>query len=176
MRKTKSPIVSKEITIRIATSQDDQTVGALLEASYPVLMRAHYEPAILAAALPLMTRPSPALLSSGSYYLAEVANGALVGCGGWTRERPGSGEVVAGLGHIRHFATHPDRTMRGIGRMLYAECEAAARLAGIRRFACYASLNGERFYAALGFRSVRRIDVPMAPSLDFPSILMERSI
>ncbi len=163
-------------TVRVAMREDEAAVSALLAASYPVLMRADYDAAILAAALPRITRANPALLSSGSYYLAEIEGGAIVGCGGWTRERPGDGEVVPGLGHIRHFATHPDWVRRGVGCAIYRRCEAAARGAGLRRLQCYASLNGERFYAALGFRAVREIAVPMGRDLRFPSILMERPI
>ena len=32
----------------------------------------------------------------------------IVACGGWSLERPGYGEVVQGLGHLCHFAVHPD--------------------------------------------------------------------
>lgn len=163
-------------TIRVAMPEDEAAVSALLAASYSVLMRPDYDKAILAAALPKMTRANPALLSSGSYYLAEMEGGGLVGCGGWTGERPGDGEVVPDLGHIRHFATHPDWTRCGIGQAIYTTCEAAARRAGLRRLQCYASLNGEGFYAALGFRAVREMAVPMGQGLRFPSILMEREI
>jgi len=162
--------------VRVATPADDAAVNELLAASYPALMRGSYDAVLLAAALPLMTQANPTLLSSGTYYLAETADGAVAGCGGWTRERPGSGEVVSSLAHIRHFATHPDWVGRGVGRAIYTECAAAARRAGVRRFECYASINAEGFYMALGFKSVRGMSVPMGPRLEFPSILMMRSI
>lgn len=164
------------ISIRVATSPDDTPVSKLLKASYPVLMTESYEPAVLAAALPLMTQANPKLLSSGTFYLCESKDQHIVGCGGWTRERPGSGEVIPERGHIRHFATHPDWVGRGIGRAIYDRCEEEARLAGIRQFECFASLNAEGFYASLGFETVGRIEVQMAPDLTFPSILMERAI
>jgi len=80
------------------------------------------------------------------------------------------------LAHIRHFATHPDWTGRGAGRAIFERCEAEARAAGFTRFTCYSSRNGEPFYAALGFRRVREIEVPMGPELRFPSVLMVREI
>ena len=138
-------------------------------------MRESHDPAVLDAALPLMTRANPVLLASGTYYLAESDAGLAVGCGGWSRERPGSGEVAPELAHIRHFATHPEWIGRGIERALYARCEQDARAAGIRRFECNASLNGEGFYAALGFAPVRPIELPMG-SVAVPAILMQRSI
>ncbi len=165
-----------EFEISIAKPADAAAVDALLAASYPVLMRPGYEPAILAAALPHMTRSSPTLLSSDTYYLARSATGDVVGAGGWTRERPGSGEVVPELGHIRHFATHPDWVGRGVGRQIFGRCAEAARAAGIRRFECSASLNAEGFYAALGFNRLGYIEVQMGPVTTFPGALMMRSL
>jgi GNAT superfamily N-acetyltransferase len=163
------------ISIRVATPVDAAAVAHVLVNSYPTLMAAAYDPALLARALPLITRAHPRLLAGGSYYLAE-ADGHAAGCGGWSWERPGETEVETGLAHIRHFATHGDWTGRGVGRALYERCEQDARAAGANRFECYASLNGEAFYAALGFARIGAIEVAMGPGLDFPSILMQRPI
>ncbi|MEC9343218.1 MAG: GNAT family N-acetyltransferase [Pseudomonadota bacterium] len=162
--------------VRTATPADADAVTGLLTASYPVLMATAYDEAALAGALPAMTRANPALLTSGSFYVAEQDDGELAGCGGWTPERPGTGETEPGLGHIRHFATGPQWVGRGVGRALYQRCEEAARAAGIRRLECYASLNAEGFYQALGFKTIRRIEVPMGPDAVLPSILMRRDI
>lgn len=163
-----------KFTVRVATPEDRPAVRDLLAASFPVLMRPSYSAAMLADVLPLMTRANPALLASGTYYVAETVDGEIVGCGGWTREHPGTGVIEPGLGHIRHFATHPDWTKRGIGRAIYDRCEEDARASGIRRFQCYSSLNAEAFYAAVGFKAVKRIDVPMREGLKLPAVLMER--
>ncbi len=122
-----------------------------------------------------MTRPHPTLLGSGTYFLAE-AEGEPVGCGGWSLVAPGTPLAEQGVGHIRHFATAESWTGRGIGRMIYARCEAQARAAGVRRLLCYSSLNGEAFYSALGFRRIDLLDVPMGTDLTFPSVRMARSI
>jgi N-acetylglutamate synthase-like GNAT family acetyltransferase len=167
---------TNDFATRIATPDDAVAVQALLQASYPVLMASAYDKAILDPALELMTKANRSLLASGTYYVAEARGGLVVGCGGWTRERPGSGELEAKLGHIRHFATHPAWTNRGIGRAIYQLCEAGARSAGVATFECHASLNGEGFYAALGFESVRRIDIEFAPHVALPCVLMRRQI
>jgi GNAT superfamily N-acetyltransferase len=145
----------------------------VFEAAYPVLMARAYDAAVLDAALPRMIRVNPALLDAGTFYVAADGRGAVVGCGGWSLARPGSGEVAPGLAHIRHFGTHPHWTGCGVGRAIYERCEADARAAGIIRFECYASLNAEAFYEALGFESIRRSHAPMG-SLAFPIVLMER--
>jgi GNAT superfamily N-acetyltransferase len=168
--------MSGDLAIRAAGPGDAVRVAELLAASYPALMRGAYDAAVLAAALGPMTRANPALLASGTYYLAELPDGSLAGCGGWTPERPGTGAVVAGLAHIRHFATRPDRLGRGIGRAIWQTCRVRAHAAGVRRFECYASLNAVGFYAALGFVPVRRMEVALGPDVAFPCELMERPL
>lgn len=80
------------------------------------------------------------------------------------------------MGHIRHFGVHPDWTRCGVGRALYAQCKTDARSAGVTEFECYASLNGEAFYCALGFRELAYIDLPLLDGLHFPSVHMAASI
>ncbi len=171
-----NPAMRSAVTIREATAADELLVSELLNASYPNLMATAYDPFILAATLPFMTRANSVLLRSGTYYLSETQDGAIVGCGGWTFQRPSDGSVAPGLAHIRHFATHPDWIGGGIGRALYARCEDKARSAGAHEFECCSSLNAEGFYSALGFNTVKRIDVPMGRELSFPAVLMRRTL
>ncbi len=164
------------ISIRPATLADSDAVSALLRDSYPTLMRRAYDRSVLAKTLPFMTVAQPKLLESGSYYVAESSTGAIIGCGGWTRERPDTGEVMAGLGHIRHFGVHTDWTRRGAGRAIYTRCLNDARNAGIQRFECYSSLNGEAFYSALGFVRLGLIEVEMPGGGHLPSVHMAAKI
>ena len=164
-----------EFRIRQATPQDEAAVSALLHASYPALMAPAYDAALLRAALPAIARANPALLASGTYFVAEAGAGRPVGCGGWTTERPGGG-VEPGLGHVRHFATHADWAGRGVGRALSAACETQARTRGVGAFECYASLNAEGFYAALGFETLGPMQVHLGPDLAFPALRMRRAL
>lgn len=169
-------MVSFSISVRPATLADSDDVSALLQDSYPTLMRRAYDHSVLAANLPFMTVAQPKLLQSGSYYVAESSTGAVIGCGGWTRERPGTGEVMTGLGHIRHFGVHSDWTRRGVGRAIYTRCLNDARNEGLQKFECYSSLNGESFYSALGFERLGLIEVKMPGDVRFPSIHMVSEI
>jgi N-acetylglutamate synthase-like GNAT family acetyltransferase len=112
-----------------------------------------------------MTRANPKLLSSGTYYVAESEAGSIVGCGGWTRERPGEDAQVGRIGHVRHFGTHPDWIRRGIGSAIFQRCREQARASGISELECYASLNAERFYAALGFERIAVADFELGPGV-----------
>ncbi|MGF1615561.1 MAG: GNAT family N-acetyltransferase [Gammaproteobacteria bacterium] len=118
-------------TITIARPEDRMALSVLLQTSYPELMKPAYEPRVLAAALEAMTVANPALLASGTYYVAESATGELIGCGGWTRRAPAADAASSGIGHIRHFATHPAWVRQTIGRAIYAVCQQQASGRGI---------------------------------------------
>ncbi|MDQ0469749.1 GNAT family N-acetyltransferase [Labrys wisconsinensis] len=165
-----------EILVRVARPDDEAAVDRLLAASFPRLSAKAYAPTELARALPVMTKANPRLLASGSYFVAEALDGLLVGAGGWTRERPGTGEIEDGLAHVRHFAVDADWGGRGIGRSLFGRCRDTARDSGIARFECYATLNAEPFYAALGFSSVRRLEIMLAAATPLPSVVMTFSL
>jgi hypothetical protein len=82
-------------SVQVADLRDMTAVSSLLAASYSKLLPGGYGPQVLARALPIMTKANPVLLASGNYYLAQIG-GVLVGCGGWSNEAPGSGEVQEG--------------------------------------------------------------------------------
>jgi len=165
-----------DFTTRIATLADERSVCAVLDASYSILMAPDYDPETLALALPLMCKANSTLLRSTTYYVAVTAEGDIIGCGGWTQERPGNGAIEPGLGHIRHFATHPDWTRCGVGRALMNVCDKTARTHGTTRFECYSSLSAKNFYTALGFSTRGPIDITLTPGCIFPSILMDRTL
>ena len=160
--------------IRPATIADADSVSALLLESYATLLRGTYPAEILATALPLMTTAQPALLQCSTWYVVEDDDGSLIGCGGWTRERPGSGDVEPGLAHLRHFATSPRAARRGVGRALVDRCFEDGSAAGIDRWECYSTLMAEPFYASLGFIAIERFDVPMSDTVRFASVRMKR--
>src|SRR5262245_26435144 len=138
--------------IRTASLSDADAVSTLLVASYSILLPPHYSGETLRSALPHMTKANPQLLASATFYVAEAGPGHLVGCGGWTAARPGSGEIVEGEAHIRHFATHPDSVRRGVGATLLARCFSDAQHLSIRKLYCLSTLGAEPFYEAFGFK------------------------
>ena len=160
---------------RVARPEDHAAVSDLLSRSYPVLMAPAYPADLLAQALPVMTRANPALLASGHYAVIESEDGTFAVCGGWSRERPGSGEVTPGLAHIRHFAIDPAYLRRGLGRRLYDWCAHAARGEDMTAFECHSSLNAEPFYCALGFARVGTLNIDFGPCA-LPAIVMTRKI
>jgi N-acetylglutamate synthase-like GNAT family acetyltransferase len=158
--------------IRVATPSDAAAVSALFAASYPALLAVGYDAALLKVALPLMTVAQPKLLESGTFFVSCQDDGNLTACGGWTFEQPGTGHIQSGTGHIRHFATHPGWTRRGLAAAILDRCFDDARRAGADRVECQSTLTAAAFYAASGFKTVSPIDVILPPNIAFPALLM----
>lgn len=161
--------------IRPASTRDIAAVDQLLARSYPRLLRPDYGAAVLHAALPLISRAQPELVSSGSYYVVEEA-GTLLGAGGMTHEAPGLGTITKGLGHIRHVVTDNRATRRGVGRALLGHIFAIATAQGLQRLACTSTLTAVPFYRAMGFTPVQRVMLTLAPGVQFPAVQMSRSL
>lgn len=167
----------EDFVTRVATLGDKAAVEDVLAASYPTLMASSYSQGVLAPTLALITKASPSLLASGTYYVVETRDKVVIGCGGWTRDRPpGTEDVTIGIGHLRHFGTHPKWIRCGVGRAIYERCAAAACIEGIETFEVLSSLNGEGFYSALGFDRVRDVFVAIGPDISFPSVLMRKEL
>jgi GNAT superfamily N-acetyltransferase len=127
-----------------------------------------------------MVRAQAKLLTCPTWYVAvDDDPGSIVGCGGWTPERPGTGEREPGVGHLRHFATRPDQVRRGVGRAILAACLSSARAAGVTRLDAYSTRAAVEFYAALGMQTLGELAIempdPAAPGqvLEFPAVHMQ---
>jgi GNAT superfamily N-acetyltransferase len=160
------------IAIRVAQPSDHELVTRILTAAYARLDDGSYDGDRLSDALPLMSRANPRLLNSGTYFLA-MSSGIPAGCGGWTLEAPGTGTVDPGVGHIRHFATHPDHLRKGVAQALLRRCLDEARAAGVALMKSQSTLPAQKFYASAGFSKVRDIEVAMGPGAMLPAVEME---
>jgi GNAT superfamily N-acetyltransferase len=126
----------------------------------------------------LISRARPELLSSGTYWLAEDAQGRVLGAGGWTPGSPVAHDAgaAAETGHIRHFATDAAHLRQGIGRALMDHVLAQAGGRGVRRLDCLATRTAVPFYAALGFQDRGAVDVALRPGIVFPAVRMVRAL
>jgi GNAT superfamily N-acetyltransferase len=165
-----------EVTIRVARKADIGPLDEMFRRSYPKLLRPDYPPSTLVIAIPIIARAQPALILSGRYYVAIGAEGRLLGAGGWSRSNPHGGRVADGHAHLRHFATDASAARQGIGRAVFDRCLAEAVADGVRRFECYATRTAVPFYAALGFRPVQAVDLPLRPGITFAAMHMLRDL
>ncbi|MEM9575197.1 MAG: GNAT family N-acetyltransferase [Pseudomonadota bacterium] len=134
-----------------------------------------YAPEVLAVALPAMIEANPQLISTGRFYIVEQEQ-TVIGCGGWSFDTPGTGVVIDGIAHIRHFAIDPEHGRNGIGQAIFERCREAAFAAGAKKFQAFSSLNAEPFYQRMGLNRHKLINVQMGKEIEFPVVFMEGAL
>ncbi len=161
-----------EFALRPSTGSDLAAVDAVLARSYPRLLKHDYPPSVLVTVLPLISRARPALMSCGTFYVAETPDGCILGAGGITRDR-----TRTDIGHVRHVATDPDHTRRhGIAAAILRHALMRARDSGLALIECWATRTAVPFYRAQGFVETGPIEVPLAPGISFPAVRMTQSL
>jgi GNAT superfamily N-acetyltransferase len=165
-----------QITLRPTTARDLPRIEALLSESYPALLKPDYPPSVLVTALPLIARANPALLRSGTYWLAEDAEGRALAAGGWSYSAPQGGVGPRDLGHIRHVVTHPSALRQGLASTIIERCFREARAAGLTWVMAQATRTAVPFYRAMGFEDRAEIEVMLRPGIGFPAIEMARDL
>ncbi|MDJ0629943.1 MAG: GNAT family N-acetyltransferase [Rhodobacter sp.] len=162
--------MTETLTIRPSTPADMAALDAMFARSYPKLLKADYPPSVLVLALPIISRAQPALVRSGTFYVAETEDGGIVGAGGWTPRSQ------AGLADVRHVVTDYRHTRRGVGRAIFTRIFKDARAAGVRQMECSATRTAVPFYQAMGFVTLQPVEVGLRPGISFPAILMRRRL
>jgi GNAT superfamily N-acetyltransferase len=165
-----------QITIRPTTVRDLPRIDALLADSYPALLKADYPPSVLVLALPIITRANPNLLRSGTFFVAEEAEGRALAAGGWTYSAPQGGVGPRDLGHIRHVVAHPSTLRRGLASAILERCFREARAAGLTWMMAQSTRTAVPFYRAMGFEERSEIEITLRPGITFPAVEMARGL
>lgn len=149
--------------IRPARADEVPALNQLIAASARALSVDFYSQAETEAAIAHVFGVDSELVGDGTYLVVEE-NGAILGCGGWSRRatlfggdsfaarESGLLDPARDAAKIRAFFIHPAAARRGVGAALLAACENAARSAGFRRAELMATLPGQPFYAANGYQ------------------------
>lgn len=167
--------------VRPASPSDAEAAHRLLLRSYSTLLPNDYSPEVLEVVLPIITKPSEELLTCGTWYLVEHPDepSELIGCGGWTRRRPGRPRTAENDAtvHLRHFATDPDWTRQGIARAIWQRIRndlADQQHQQDPPMEVYSTRTGVPFYKSLGFQ-VMDDDITIAMgTISFPVVGMLR--
>jgi GNAT superfamily N-acetyltransferase len=158
--------------IRLATLDDIPELTRLIAASVRILQATEYTESQRESALKSVYGVDTQLIADGTYFAAEI-DGAIAGCGGWSKRKTlFGGDIYArredslldpatDAAKIRAFFIHPDYARRGIGTAILRACETAAIAEGFRRLEMGATLTGIAFYKTHGYREMERIEVPL---------------
>jgi predicted N-acetyltransferase YhbS len=173
--------------LRLAQESDLSALEALIPLSVRTLQARYYSPAQMDAALGPVFGVDRQLLRDGTYFVAE-RDGAIVGCGGWSRRRSLYGgdsgreredallDPQRDAARVRAFFVHPAWSRCGIGRSIMTACEQAIIEAGFRTVDIVATLAGEPLYASFGYAVVDRYDIALAGGLMLPAVRMTKSM
>jgi predicted N-acetyltransferase YhbS len=178
---------ARATTVRVARDRDVAAIEALIPVSARVLQAATYTAAQIEAALGSVFAVDRQLIADATYFVAE-RDGAIVGCGGWSRRRTLFGgdrgvprddallDPLREAARIRAFFVHPACARQGIGGLLMRACEGAAATDGFATLELVATLAGEPLYAAFAFRAVERYELTLANGLPLPVVRMRKPL
>jgi GNAT superfamily N-acetyltransferase len=151
---------------RLARHDDVAGLTELMERAIAELQKPFLDAARIAASRTLMGLDTK-LIDDRIYFVVEQGT-ALAGCGGWSRcqtmyggdRSPGRDAALldpaTDAARVRAMYTDPAFVRRGVGRLIVALCENAARAEGFSRAELVATLAGEPLYAACGYRPTLR--------------------
>ncbi len=177
--------------LRLATEEDIPALHALIEASVRRLQADDYTPAQIEGALGSVLGLDTQLIRDRTYYIAENldqnAKARSAGCGGWSKRKTLFG-ADAGPGRepdllapaidaakVRAIFVHPDFARQGLGSLILATVENAARASGFTRFEMGSTLTGVPLYRLKGYVEIQRIAVPLKNGEALPVVKMVKS-
>ena len=176
---------SSPFHLRLATEADIRALHALVEASVRGLQAGDYTPAQIEGALGTVLGVDSQLIADRTYFVAESLDGKrLAGCGGWSKRKtlfgadhgPGREPELLNpatdAAKVRAIFVHPDFARQGLGTLILATVENAARTAGFRCFEMGSTLTGVPLYRLKGYIEVETIAVPLKNGEVLPIIKM----
>lgn len=176
------------ITVRPAQLGDMPAVHALAERSVLSLLDEVYSAAQLEAGRTVgLYQVEEELFADGTYYVLEV-DGLLVAGSGWSARGqfhpPGTPDTPGGFSHapdattatMRATYVDPAWTRRGLASLLAQTTEAAARIAGFRRFEALCTPLSEAVRLRLGYHVAERVTVPVLDDISWHAALMRKSV
>jgi len=168
---------------RLARREDLAALSALMDAAIAELQKSFLSGTQIAASRTIMGLDTQ-LIDDKTYFIVEL-EGALAGCGGWSRratmyggdQSPGRNAAVLDpakdAARVRAMYTHPAYVRRGVGRLVLSLCEDAARAEGFRRIELVATMAGEPLYRACGYQPVKSF-VDNRGGAEVPLLAMEK--
>jgi len=173
--------------LRVAREDDIPAIEKLIPASVRGLQAAYYSAAQMEAAIGSAFGVDRQLILDRTYFVVEDG-GDIIGCGGWSKRKTLFGgdhqtnrddaelNPSTDSARIRAFFIHPAWARRGIGRRILDECEQMIRAAGFKSVELAATLSGVAFYAACGYVSGERLDIPLPNGLSLEIVRMTKEL
>jgi GNAT superfamily N-acetyltransferase len=155
------------------------------------LQAGDYSPAQIDGALGTVLGLDSVLIADQTYYVAEALGwvsteqgSPIAGCGGWSKRKtlfgadrlpgrqPDLLDPATDAAKVRAIFVHPNFARQGLGSLILAHVEAAARAAGFKRYEMGSTLTGVPLYRLKGYIEVERIVVPLRNGEALPVVKM----
>lgn len=178
--------MSEPLRIRLAVRDDIPALRDVMARAISQLLPAYLPPDEVTASQEIMGLDTQ-LIEDGTYYVVETSD-AIAGCGGWSRRATlFGGDHSAGRdaalvdpasepARVRAMYTDPDFTRRGVGRLILATCEDAARAEGFSRCEMAATMAGEPLYAACGYERIEPFEAQTSNGVRVPLVRMGKAV
>jgi GNAT superfamily N-acetyltransferase len=175
------------LTIRIAKPAEADHIEEVMREAYDILGRRDYDDQQISSALTHIAYLDRALVDDETYFVVEE-DGAMVGGGGWSKRRklfngvtPSANDAeyldpAVDPARVRAMFVHPRWERRGIGRLIVAACEDAAREAGFTRMELLATLTGRPLYLACGYEPIEDVEWTMPDGVRMGGTRMAKAL
>src|SRR6202171_2338634 len=172
-----SILVKTAWSLRLAREADISALKNLIVLSSRGLRANYYSAAQIEGALGSVFGVDRQLIRDATYFAGVAGDGQLIGCGGWSKRKTLFGsdhqtnrdgallDPKTDSARIRAFFIHPNWARRGIATAILDECENAIRVAHFHASELAATLTGVPFYAAFGYATHERYEVPLSNRL-----------
>ncbi len=183
--------MANAFNLRLATEEDIPTLHELIEASVRGLQAGDYTPAQIEGALGTVLGLDTQLIRDRTYFIAEAVDQSgkaqCAGCGGWSKRKTLFGADHAAIrepelldpatdaAKVRAIFVHPEFARQGLGSLILATVEEAARAAGFQRFEMGSTLTGVPLYRLKGYVETERVAVPLANGEALPVVRMVKA-
>lgn len=174
-------------THALATEEDLPRLRALMTRAIEELQRSFLTPEQVTASHQIMGLDTQ-LVKDRTYFMI-LDQGELVGCGGWSWRATlfgGDDSIVAreplpldpakDAAKIRAMYVDPAHARRGIGKLIMALCEDAARISGFGKVELMATLAGRPLYEACGYQEIEAVEATSREGVRVPIIHMGKPL
>jgi GNAT superfamily N-acetyltransferase len=156
-----------ELTHRVATMDDLAALQIVMDAAISELQEGFLSPEQIESSRAIMGIDTQ-LIKDGTYYVV-LAGDAIAGCGGWSRRATLYGgdhtsgrdpellDPAVDAARVRAMYTSPAYARRGVGRLILALCQQAAKEEGFTRLELMGTMSGEPLYTSYGFVAIERL-------------------
>ncbi|MDP1608477.1 MAG: GNAT family N-acetyltransferase [Chlamydiales bacterium] len=179
---------NKEITIRLAVSEDLEAIKDVMKSSMQTLGQGHYSEQQIKSCCQYVCVPDLQLIKDRTFFVAITPGGSIIGCGGWSFRNtlyagpslPSSHEINIldpdkDPARIRAMFIIPSASGKGIGSLILSASEKAAKERGFLRGALGSTLSGLSFYKSKGWQPSMREQAILPDGVAIDVVKMEKS-